>query len=172
MIELKPFTADDYDQLIQWVDTPAFLMQWAGPTFHYPLNKEQLKDYSQTSDRISFKVIHKNSGETTGHISIGRIDPEQRKARIGKIMVPSSKRGRGLGTEIMKKMLAFAFNELSLKEVTLGVFDFNTAGICCYEKVGFKKKNLLRNHRKVGNEYWNLLEMSMTKMEWEKNKQG
>ena len=50
--------------------------------------------------------------------------------------------------------------------MTLGVFDFNTAAIKCYEKVGFKKEGLLRDARKNGNEYWNLIEMGILESEW------
>lgn len=50
--------------------------------------------------------------------------------------------------------------------MTLGVFDFNTPAIHCYEKVGFVKEGMLRDARKNGDNYWNLIEMGILEDEW------
>ena len=55
---------------------------------------------------------------------------------------------------------------LNYIKLRLGVFDFNTAAIKCYEKVGFKKEGLVRDARKNGDEYWNLIEMGILESEW------
>lgn len=43
-------------------------------------------------------------------------------------------RGRSIGKHMMKAVLQVAFEELKLHRVTLGVYDFNTSAISCYEK--------------------------------------
>ena len=40
---------------------------------------------------------------------------------------PSARRGQGIGTEIMRQVLALAFEQVSLHRVDLRVFDFNVA---------------------------------------------
>lgn len=45
MVELKYFERSDFDQLIGWVDSPEFLLQWSGSQFDYPLNEAQLVQY-------------------------------------------------------------------------------------------------------------------------------
>lgn len=102
-----------------------------------------------------------------GHISLGNVDRMNESARIGKVLIGQlESRGNGYGTQLMLAALTFAFEELNLHKVTLGVFDFNTAAIKCYEKVGFKKEGFLRDARKNGNEYWNLIEMGILESEW------
>lgn len=54
---------------------------------------------------------------------------------------------------MMKAILTIAFEELKLHKVTLGVFDFNTSAIRCYENAGFVKEGFLRDARKNGDEY-------------------
>ncbi len=49
---------------------------------------------------------------------------------------------------MMKAVLHVAFEELKLHRVTLGVYDFNTSAISCYEKIGFIKEGLLRESKK------------------------
>ncbi len=81
-------------------------------------------------------------------------------------------RGRGIGVRMMKEILRVAFDELHLHRVSLGVFDFNTSAIACYEKAGFKKEGLLREIRKIGDEYWSLWEMSILEDEWQVMNKG
>lgn len=76
---------------------------------------------------------------------------------------PSEQRGHGYGKQLMQAALRFAFEELALQKVTLGVFTFNTPAIRCYEKLGFIQERMLKNARKHGEDYWDLIEMAVEK---------
>ncbi|MFD2923615.1 GNAT family N-acetyltransferase [Halobacillus naozhouensis] len=171
MIELRYFSEKDFPQLIDWMTSPEFLLQWGGPKFHYPLNYEQLKEYvvdsnSDHSSQLIYSVVDKQTDATIGHIALRNIDRGNQSARIGKVIVSDEARGKGIGTLMMKEVLKVAFDQLQLHKVSLGVFDFNQPAIRCYEKVGFKKDGLLRDHRKMNDEYWSLYEMSILDSEW------
>ncbi|MDF2839575.1 MAG: GCN5-related N-acetyltransferase [Clostridia bacterium] len=51
-------------------------------------------------------------------------------------------RSKGYGTEAMKLLLNFLFNEVGLRKVKLNVFSFNKRAIRCYEKSGFKLEGI------------------------------
>jgi RimJ/RimL family protein N-acetyltransferase len=172
MIELKYFDRSDFKQLIGWIESPQFLLQWSGPFFEFPLTENQLEKYIEKANRddsetLAFKVIDQESGKTIGHISLGRIDRKNQSARVGKVLVgDQSARGKGIGQQMIKEILKIAFDELHLHRVSLGVFDFNHSAIACYEKAGFQKEGLLRDERKFGSEFWSLWEMSILENEW------
>lgn len=172
MVELKYFERSNFQQLINWIDTPEFLLQWGGPNFSFPLTEEQLENYlidanKNNSSTLVYSVLHKETGNVIGHISLGNIDKENKSARVGKVLVRDKNvRGKGIGQLMMKEILKIAFHELKLHRVNLGVFDFNTSAIVSYEKVGFVKEGLLRDSRKFGDEYWSLWEMSILENEW------
>ncbi|HDR6318796.1 GNAT family N-acetyltransferase [Bacillus pretiosus] len=167
VIKLETFKKSDFKQLIGWIDSEEFLIQWSGNAFAYPLNEQQLENYIERSNTLAFKVIDEESLEVVGHISLGQIDNINNSARIGKVLVGDTKmRGLSIGKHMMKAVLHVAFEELKLHRVTLGVYDFNTSAISCYEKIGFVKEGLLRESKKVGETYWNLWEMSMLEYEW------
>jgi len=167
VIKLETFKKSDFKQLIDWIDSEEFLIQWSGNAFAYPLNEQQLENYIESSNILAFKVIDEESKKVVGHISLGQIDNINKSARIGKVLVGDTKmRGRSIGKHMMKAVLQVAFEELKLHRVTLGVYDFNTSAISCYEKIGFVKEGLLRESKKVGETYWNLWEMSMLEYEW------
>jgi len=172
-IRLVPFTEQDFDELIGWSGSLPFLMQWAGPMFRYPLTTEQLVDYNkganttQVPDKLNFRVVLASTKQGIGHVSLGSIDRENGSARVSKVLVGESEfRGQGVGKAIIKAVLAICFGELGLHRVTLGVFDFNEPALATYRHAGFKVDGILRDARKVGEAYWNLVEMSILEDEW------
>lgn len=172
LIKLEPFKRSDFKRLINWIDSEEFLIQWSGNAFTYPLHEQQLEKYIESENTLAFKVIDEETKEVIGHIPLGQIDHINKSARIGKVLVGDTRmRGRSIGKHMMKAVLHIAFDELKLHRVTLGVYDFNTSAISCYEKIGFVKEGLLRESKKVGETYWNLWEMSMLEYEWGDKKQ-
>lgn len=172
MIKLRPFERQDFRQLIDWVDSPEFLLQWGGANFDFPLTEEQLEKYlseteKEESEILAYAVVHQPTGNVIGHISLAKIDKKNRSARVGRVLVgDESVRGQGIGQQMMTEIVKIGFDELKLHRVTLGVYDFNTPAIACYEKVGFTKEGLLREVSRINDEYWNLWEMSMLEQEW------
>ncbi|MGE5223430.1 MAG: GNAT family N-acetyltransferase [Omnitrophica WOR_2 bacterium] len=75
--------------------------------------------------------------------------------------------GKGYGTDAMKLILRYAFNELNLHRVTLGVFEYNLRAIRSYEKVGFKVEGCIRKQLNREGKRWNLIHMGMLRTEWE-----
>ncbi|AXF57516.1 GNAT family N-acetyltransferase [Salicibibacter kimchii] len=171
MIKLQAFQRSHMKKLIEWIETPEFLLQWGGPNFTFPLDENQIERYMQEPDRYIYSVVDQESERIIGHISLGRIDKENRSARVGKVLVGDpDARGKGIGQRMMRDILTIAFDDMKLHRVSLGVFSFNEPAIACYEKVGFKKDGLLRDLRKMGDDYWSLFEMSMLESEWEENR--
>ena len=62
--------------------------------------------------------------------------------------------------------LAKCFEELRLHRVGVRVFDSNEAALACYEKVGFVREGLLRQHRIVGGKAGNTVIMGLLRDEW------
>lgn len=175
MVKLEYFTEEDFQQLIDWIPNAEFSLQWGEPAFTFPLTNAQLKNYLQNANKDNaikyvFKAIDETNSEVIGHISLGNVDKTNESARIGKVLIGSTNsRGKGYGTQMMTAVLKFAFEELKLHKVTLGVFDFNESAIKCYKKVGFQQEGFLRDARKSGQEYWNLIEMGILYSEWKIN---
>jgi RimJ/RimL family protein N-acetyltransferase len=178
MIKLRFFERSDFQQLINWIETPNFLLEWGGPNFSFPLTEQQLEDYLKGANTdnsliMIYSVIDNETGDVVGHISLGNIDRKNKSARVGKVLVGDKNvRGKGIGERLMKEILKVAFDELKLHRVSLGVFDFNAPAISCYEKAGFIKEGLHRDSRKIGDEYWSLWEMSILENEWKEINKG
>ena len=172
-IILKEFRREEYDKLISWIKSKEFIVQWAGPIFEYPLTEEQLNNYrngmlTNPPMRKIYSVFKTETDEHIGHIELNNIDRQNNAAKICRVLIGEQYTGKGYGKEIVKAIIKIGFEELELHRIDLGVFDFNTSAVKCYESVGFVHEGGSREARKVDNEYWNLLQMSMLKKEYEK----
>ncbi len=161
MIQLQPFTPADYDRLIAWVDSAESLMQFAGPAFTFPLTHEQLTASVKDEKRFAFKAVNTANNETIGHAEIYLTSEA---AHFGSILIGDEKqRGQGIGQVIVAQLLRIAFEELNQSLATLNVFDWNSAAIKCYEKVGFKINPNKKLVRTVNGKTWMALNIVLHK---------
>ncbi len=172
MIELVPFEESHFDLLIQWSPSAEFLLQWAGPGLDFPLTREQLAgEFAGAARppraRHPFAARATDSGRIVGHGEIGFVDRRNRSARLRRILIgPAELRGKGHGEALVRALVRFAFEELDLHRLELGVFDFNQAAIRCYERVGFVREGTLRESRRRGDEWWSSCVMGLLRDEW------
>lgn len=74
--------------------------------------------------------------------------------------------GNGFGTDAMRVMLRYAFNELNLRRVGLIVFEYNPRAIRSYEKVGFVHEGRIRGAILREGKRWDFLYMGILREEW------
>ncbi|ERI94567.1 acetyltransferase, GNAT family [Clostridiales bacterium oral taxon 876 str. F0540] len=179
MIKLKPLQKEDFKKILDWNEDKSaeFLLQWSGPFYEYPLTENQLEWFfdnyimKEKETLFVYKIIDVKTSEMIGTIELDIKDTVNKIGRVARFLIgEESLRGKGVGREALSEAVRIGFEALKLNKITLGVFDFNTSAIRCYESIGFKKEDLKENYRKIGDTYWNLYDMRITKQEWEKKK--
>ena len=103
-----------------------------------------------------------------GNLSI-RIDAKNRVGNIGIMIGEKSVWGQGYGTEALKLLIEYAFNNLNLQRVELEVFSSNPRAQHCYEKVGFRKEGVRRNAVFIQGRYVDSIMMGLLLEEWKIN---
>lgn len=76
--------------------------------------------------------------------------------------------GKGYGSDALRIILRYAFNELNLFRVTLNVFEYNPRAIHAYEKAGFVHEGRMRRSINREGRRWDVLYMGITRDEWAK----
>jgi len=74
--------------------------------------------------------------------------------------------GKGYGTDAMKVILRYAFQELNLRRVALDTFEYNPRAIRSYEKVGFVYEGRVREFLYREGRRWDLIFMGILREEW------
>ena len=85
---------------------------------------------------LIFSMIEKGSNEFIGNIEIMEIN--NNIGEIG-IAITPKKQDHHYGQEAIKRLIEYSFDNLKLEGLELNVYNFNSRGIKCYEKVGFVK---------------------------------
>jgi RimJ/RimL family protein N-acetyltransferase len=92
---------------------------------------------------------------------------ENRRAELGIMIGEKEYWGHGFGTDTMLTLLRFAFEQMNLHKVTLGVFEFNERGLAMYTKLGFVEEGRFREDLFQDGRYWDLVRMSILRREYE-----
>jgi len=93
---------------------------------------------------IIFSIIGAADNKAIGFISIKGINEAKASAELGIGIMEKEYRGRGYGTEALKLAANYAFNDLGLRLLGLTVFPTNQRATRSYEKVGFRKRKILK----------------------------
>jgi ribosomal-protein-alanine N-acetyltransferase len=114
----------------------------------YPSTLEDLKKYIQqitsSKNAVMFAVCDRQNDLHIGNIKLDNFDWVHRTCELGLLLGDRSYWGKGVGTEVMRLTLTYAFSQLNLRKVLLAVYANNPAAIKLYEKVGFKQEGCLR----------------------------
>lgn len=165
MIALRKFSYAGIDQLISWVTSPELLKQFAGPDFTFPLTQKQIKNLMRHPDRILYTVVELPGEKAIGHAEIYLAQENTFLCRI--IIGDEQMRGKGIGLQIVKKLLAIAFNEMNRPRVELNVYAWNENAIQCYRKAGFNIVTKKEDVQNSTDDYWKGIRMGIDREAWE-----
>lgn len=165
IITLKKFTESDFETLKSWIHNEEDLVQFSGPIFTYPLTDSQLKSYCKMQDKQPFKVVLSSTNETIGHCELNF---ENEFPRLSRILIGNPNlRGQKIGEKLVKKMADMLFIDKSVKKIDLNVYEWNTAAIHCYKKVGFYINENQKSEKIVNKKVWVTLNMILDRSIWE-----
>jgi RimJ/RimL family protein N-acetyltransferase len=100
-----------------------------------------------------------------GHIGLWGASPKDRCATLG-IALGREHIGRGYGSDAMRVMVGYAFRELGLHRLQLGVAPFNLAAIRAYQKAGFVEEGRHRESVLHDGRWYDEVLMSILDHEW------
>ena len=86
-------------------------------------------------------------------------EKSKHRGAIIQMYVTPSYQGKGIGKEIVRRILDKAFNEIGVELITLGVIASNIAGVKAYKQMGFEEYGRMKNYFKLENGYLDLIEM-------------
>ncbi len=120
-------------------------------------------------DFIVFSIYPLEGEEAVGFICLDGFDWLARSAWVSIGIGDSASRGRGLGTDAMRVLSRFAFEQLNLNRINLDVFEYNPRAIHSYEKCGFVHEGCQRQFLNREGRRWDLIYMGLLKEDWLKN---
>ncbi len=158
----------DLPYFVKWL-TDREVTRWLAAMGDPPTLEDEHEWYeSRRSDPDSIMwSIETLDARLLGTVEL-RMTPRARRAELGIAIQDRTQWSQGYGTEVVRLVLCYAFNDLKLNRVELTTDERNTRAIRCYEKCGFKREGLLRRHRLIDGEFGNTLVMAVLCDEWDR----
>jgi RimJ/RimL family protein N-acetyltransferase len=155
-----------------WINDPLTRHLIGGPAYQMSLASRE--DFVRPRLTPSFdgvylmiEVIDTPEPVVIGAIELRKITPEHRSAEVGILVGDPTYRGRGYGTDAMRALCRFAFEEMDLRRIYLGVMEFNARAIRSYEQVGFVVEGRLRQDTYLGGHYYDSFIMGLLREDFE-----
>ena len=175
MIRLRPYKPGDAAFIASWCKDLTTYQFWGGGRLgEFPLSAEDINDVylnrnglCKEEDNFYPMTAVDEDDIPVGHFIIRFIHGDRRLLRFGWVIVDDRKRGEKIGQQMLKLGLRCAFEIIGAKQVTIGVFENNTAALKCYLSVGFHQPSEIPDsYEEVGNETWKIAELAVKKEEF------
>lgn len=104
-----------------------------------------IKEALESGD-YQFSMLEKCSNKFIGNVSLMDVDADS--CEVG-ICITNDMQDKHYGTEAIKRIIDYAFNDIKLKKIRAIVFSNNERSMHLVEKVGFKKTSIVENVKTV-----------------------
>ena len=170
-IRLTALTQTDLPTVIQWHQNPEFLRLFdALPA--YPRTEaaltQWLDDTHKATDAFLFAIRFLESDELIGYVELDGILWTHQVSGVSIAIGEAKHWGQGYGYEAMQLAIQFAFDELNLHRIQLTVFSYNERAIALYEKLGFQREGVYREHIHRDGKRYDMYLYGLLRSEWEK----
>jgi RimJ/RimL family protein N-acetyltransferase len=116
-------------------------------------------------DRLDPAVIDRARGACVGEAVLNEWEPGNHSCSF-RIALGSAGRGRRLGTEATRLIVAYGFERLGMHRISLEVYSFNPRARRVYEKAGFRAGGVLRESLRYGGQWIDATVMSILASAW------
>lgn len=138
---LRALEPDDLDFILKVENSEDF---WEISATRVPYSRFLIKKYLQNSHRDIFDVkqlrlmICHNDSTPMGLIDVFDLEPKDRRAALGILIVNDEDRGKGYGVEVLELISNYCFTHLCLHQLYANVTVDNLASLKLFEKCNFK----------------------------------
>lgn len=122
----------------------------------------------QKNDELFFLIQTLEEARNIGLIGLDGIRWTHGDAWVGIGLGERDYWGKGYGTDAMRILQRYAFEELNLHRLSLSVFEYNPRAMRSYEKAGFVLEGRARQFLNRDGRRYDLIFMGILREEWER----
>ena len=145
LVILRALERSDLERCYRWMNDPT-VVRTLKSRYPIPFESEAawLEDAAKGStNERHFAIERKESRTHIGNASIHDIDWVSRNAAIGMFIGDPASWNRGFGSDSLRALVRFAFEEMNLHKLKVNVFDYNDRAKHVLEAIGFTQEGKL-----------------------------
>jgi RimJ/RimL family protein N-acetyltransferase len=176
-VRLAPHDPDkDAEVESRWTHDPEYMRLVSADPVR-PLSPGQIKkkyeeagkDASrQSQNRFSFAVRMRADDRLIGVVRLDRIEWNNGAGWLALGIGAAEDRGQGYGTEALRLILRYAFDELNLHRLSASTFEYNTGALRFLERAGFAIEVRRRQAIQREGRRWDDLFLGILREDWER----
>ena len=158
---LRRIEREDIPTFVRWFADPevrSFLLV-NSPISH--AQEEKWFERKLEDDDSELFAIETLDGTHIGNIELLSFRQIHRRAELGVVLGEKAYWGQGYGSDAIRALLRFGFEELNLHRIQLRVYEDNERAIRAYQKCGFQLEGRLRDAIYRRGRYYDLLMMGV-----------
>jgi RimJ/RimL family protein N-acetyltransferase len=165
---LRSVERDDLERCHDWMNDGELRATLAQ---RYPMSLAREADWVERATRgqdpseMNFAICLAEGDRHVGNCGLMGIDRDNRTATLGIFIGERDCRGRGFGTEAVRALCRFAFEEMDLRKIRLDAQAGNEPALKTYERVGFRHEGILRQEVYRGGRALDVVRMGLLKEE-------
>lgn len=149
LVALRPLEPSDLERTLKWHNDPKLYENLEG-TFR-PVSRQAEAEWLQrvsgwAADALNWAICVTENGQHIGNIYLKNIDWVSRHGELHIFLGEEAQRGKGYGAAAVRLLVGYATGQLGLRRIHLQVLSDNIRAIRVYEKCGFVKEGLLKEH--------------------------
>lgn len=162
LVYISPMNPEDAEIFTKWLNNPDITKYLS---IHNGLvsvtgERDYLEKFSKEEFHLS--IIKKDNDKIIGNIALEHLDYKNGSAEFGIFIGDDENLGKGYGSEAIKLLTSYGFQELRLHTIYLTVLDNNPRAKRAYEKCGFvecgrRHEALFRNGKYIDLIYMELI---------------
>jgi RimJ/RimL family protein N-acetyltransferase len=160
----------DAEEFARWDNDADYLRHLnSGPIMPGSARKiKEIIEKAQSDDpnTIIFSVRPLADDKLIGFVAFDGINWQHGDTFVAIGIGDRAHRGNGYGTDAMRVMLRYGFQELNLYRIQLNVFSYNERAIKSYLKIGFSNEGRQRGMLLRDGRRWDFIYMSILRDEW------
>lgn len=158
---VRKLQAKDNHLLVKWLSDPMVLEFYEGRDNSFVLEKVNKLFYNAGNDKVGCMVTYQ--GVNIGYIQYYPLDERTCKIYhydgveniygIDQFIGETDYWNRGIGTQLVKSMVEYLFNQMGAERVVMDPQTSNKRALRSYEECGFKRVRMLPKHELHEGEY-------------------
>jgi RimJ/RimL family protein N-acetyltransferase len=164
LVKLREYKEEDAALAKEYLNDPE-IKQFMFPFLPFPLTlNDELKwiqNQSSLNQNYNFAIETLAEKKYIGGCGLKNLDWKNSHVEIGIFIGLKEYHNKGYGSDALKILINFIFNEMNLNKIKLDVFAFNETAIKCYKKCGFKIEAVLKEELFRFGKYHDAIRMAL-----------
>ena len=166
LVSLRGVEKEDVDRIREWLTDPELLhLLGARPIPIGNVDAEKLPELFRLREGRVLAITTRDK-MLVGIIAVGNFHEFNRTAQVLVLIGDRGEWGRGYGTDALRMVTKFVFDDLNLNSLEAHIPEFNGRALRAFQKVGYQREGQMRQRLFLRGRYWDVVVASALRDSW------